>query len=486
MIYQNPKVELVLYTPNTKASGLHPVYLKVNYKGNRKYFNAGTDGVNPKVHNKPKPGEWDDSNKVFRCRGKSKCSNNNPCDACEKNEIQEDFIHDCNKALHDIKKNFPQFNWQEFNRVIKGKNLAPTGSVLSVFDMKIDEVDKGIKAKTAGVGTKSSLKNTRNAFVLYLESQGYEKDLSFTSIDYDFLTGFETYLRSSNRQVFVWMRNEDKFVKRPARKGLSTTSVGIYMRNLRTVWNLAKKKKLTQGLTYPFEYYTIKSGSPNKENYRHLTIDEIKKLIAYQGEIKDKAKHESLLLWLAMFFSNGCNMADLCRWIWDVHVKTISDGNFQVSFKRIKNRSRSKQLEANLNDPNLNEIIKFFTTKPNPSPYVFPVLQNAWVEKKGGLTDIQITSAYQTRNRKIIKHLREICKEVGIRNVGTIDVYTARHSWAVSEYQATKDVYRVSRKLLHTSIVTTQTYLESLGFEFDATVSKTSELVSFSLMQKSS
>ena len=472
-VFKAPNSSLILYGSAPLSDGTLPVYLRVNYRGTRKYFATGVSGSLK---------EWDDKKDRFKpCRPKCK---NSDCESCQRNATLEDFISEYHQALGSLRKLYPEFSFSEFRRLLLGQSNYTAGSVLSVFEMKLQEVEEGIKNKTAGVGTKNSFINTRNAFELFLEAKGYDKDFPFSGIDYDFLKNFESYLRSENRKIYVWMRKENKFVKRPARKALSTTSVGIYMRNIRTIWNLAKKKKLIRGLDYPFESYTIKSGTPRKENYRHLTPAEINMLVAYQGQIRDPRKHESLLFWLASYYACGANMADLCRLRWDLNVRPLENSLYHVWYKRTKNRSKDKQPEANITDSNLSAIIDFFTKKPNPSPFVFPVLLNTWARNGGNLTDEQINHAYDTRNKDIIKHMREFCEAIGIEKPEQVDMYTARHSWASNEYSTTKDIYLVSKKLLHTSIVTTQNYLESLGEVVHLQTSKASEAVPFTLMQK--
>jgi len=475
-VFKDPKSKLILYGSAPKADGTYPVYLRVTYRGKRKYFSTGVDGA---------PKQWNlDKERFKSCRPKCK---NRDCESCRYNQALDGFMSEYHNTIATLRKIYPEFNFGEFRGLLTGGFDASAGSVLSVIEMKLKEVQEGIKNGTAGVGTYNNFINTRNALELFLEAKGNDNDLSFAGMDYDFLKAFERYLRSKDRKIYVWMGRDNKRAKKPARKALSTTSVGAYMKNLRTIWNLAKKKKLTQGLDYPFGSgsYTIKSGTPNRDNYRHLTADEINTLIAFQSQIKDPTKHESLLLWLAMFYSNGANMADLCRWKWEENVKPVGKGLFQVWYKRTKNRSKENQPEANIIDPNLSVIIKFFADKTNPSPYVFPILLHAWVRNKGKLSDNQITGAYRCRNRKIIYHMRALCKEVGIERPELVDVYCCRHSFACAEYQSTKDVLLVSKKLLHTNLVTTARYLESLGQVVRLQASKASEMTPFHLMQVS-
>lgn len=469
----NPKNSVVLYRSKTLSDGTHPVMLQVFYDKKRKYYNTGVSG---------KEKEWDTKRSRFKnCR--PKCLTSKPCSKCRRNTTIDWIQLKYDNAIAEFRKHSIPFNWVELDIQLKGNSKHSTGSVLSVFEEKITDIKRGIADRSAGVGSLRAMTNTRNLLELFIEAKGVSSNIGFRDVDYNFLISFESYLKSSDRYVYKWMRKTNTYVKRPAPKGLSPKSIGIHMRNLRTIWNMARRKKLTQGLEYPFSSYTIKAGTPIK-TYRHLSPVEINKIVAYQGQIKDPRKHESLLLWLASYYSNGANMADMCRWKWGEHAE-LENGVYTITYQRTKNRAKENQPIANIADVNLSAIIGFFESKtPSGYPFVFPVLVNAWMRNGEALTDEQIHAAYDHRKKNVIEDMREICGAVEIHDPHQIDWYVARHSWAVNEYLATKDIYLVSRKLLHKHIATTQVYLESLGAVVHLQPSKASEASPFTLMQK--
>lgn len=461
-MFKKPKAKLILNTWSKRADGTMPVSLRVTSKG-KKYYPTSVDTAER---------VWDVTKERLKpCRPKCKDSS---CDRCQSNSILDDFMDEYERTILDMRQIYDEFDHNEFAYYFTGKSPHRAGSVLFIIEMKINELEEGIKNGTAGEGTRITYVNTRNLLELFLEAKSYDHEIGFSKIDYSFLVEFEKYLRSDNRKVYAWVRGD--YIKRPAKKGLSTTSIGIHMRNFRAIWNLASKKGLTDGLRYPFKDYTIRKGTADSSKFRHLTDEEINKLIARLPEIKsDSYRYESVLMWLAMFFGDGMNSADLCRLEWGKQVTEIGEGEYQIRFRRTKTKGSPNSLEANITNTPLSHIIHYFQKHPNPSPFVFPILLNAWERKRGNLTERDIKIAYTTRNKTIIKYMRKECEGLGFERVDQIDIYTARHSFAVSEYKETKDIHLVSRKLLHTSIAMTQEYLKSLGFTVDETGSETSK-----------
>lgn len=470
-LFRNPKSKLVLYTSNTKSDGSHPVYLRLNYKGKRKYFSTHVDGRLEK---------WNPVKQRFKnCRPKCK---GNTCPICQKNAELDRFFSGYHATLEKLRKQYEEFDWRGFKILMFDDDPYEPGSALSLINQKITELNRGIDNQTSGIGTRDSYITTRNNLELFLISNGYDLDLPIKSLGVDLLRKFEAYLRSSNRMVYVKMMKTRKYVKRPAKRGMGSTSVGITMRNIRTLWNIAISNNPSLQNYYPFGEgkYKIKSGKPRQEKSRHLTIDEIKKLIAYRKKIINIDVHENLLLWLAMFYGNGMNMADLCRLEWGKQA-VETDKGFKITFQRVKNRNKDDQPSGTIEDDNLNRIISWFQQKYNIAgyPYVFPVLLTSYLSHHGSLTEEQIKHAYRSRNRKIVKDIRWLCKEAGIERAELIDVYSARHSFACLEYDLTKDLYRVQTKLLHTSIKTTEKYLKSLKVDIQKMPNQTSEAIPF-------
>ena len=92
----------------------------------------------------------------------------------------------------------------------------------------------------------------------------------------------------------------------------------------------------------------------------------------------------------------------------------------------------------------------------NKSNYVFPMLPNKRMTAK------EEHSLIGSKNTIVNSNLKLISQALGIPK---ISFHCARHSFAVNQYLATKDIYSLSRALHHKSISVTTEYLVSLDLD---------------------
>jgi site-specific recombinase XerD len=101
-----------------------------------------------------------------------------------------------------------------------------------------------------------------------------------------------------------------KYEKWMLKEGNSITTVGIYLRSLRTVFNNAISEGLLSKELYPFgkKKYEIPTGNNIK---KALTLKDIAAIYYYTpepGTFADMAKD----YWLFMYLCNGINVKDMC------------------------------------------------------------------------------------------------------------------------------------------------------------------------------
>lgn len=113
-------------------------------------------------------------------------------------------------------------------------------------------------------------------------------NLKFSDITPDFLQDFEN-----------WMVN----------RGKSITTVGIYLRQLRAIINIAKEKGIIRPQDYPFgrRKYIIPGGNNMK---KALNISQIKQIFEYQAST-DTGMDKARDFWILSYLCNGINMMDL-------------------------------------------------------------------------------------------------------------------------------------------------------------------------------
>lgn len=121
----------------------------------------------------------------------------------------------------------------------------------------------------------------------------FKKDLKFADISPQLLTKYEN-----------WM----------LKQGQSKTTIGIYLRNLRALFNRADIDKSL----YPFGEGRGKYSIPSSKNIKKaLTLEEISKLYNYKVPKKiPKGEPKSMAMardyWIFIYQFNGLNVKDLC------------------------------------------------------------------------------------------------------------------------------------------------------------------------------
>lgn len=148
----------------------------------------------------------------------------------------------------------------------------------SVRDFWLSEIERMHRAKKH-----SNARNYRSA-LLGLELTT-NMDISFEKINYNWLSEVETCMRE---------------------RGLKTTSVSVYLRTLRSIYNRAINLNLVDQGLYPFRRYKIQNGSSTP---RSLTLVEMKQFFNYEPTSERmRFAHDMGKL---IFMLRGINFTDL-------------------------------------------------------------------------------------------------------------------------------------------------------------------------------
>lgn len=114
-----------------------------------------------------------------------------------------------------------------------------------------------------------------------------------------------------------WLRQFEDFLKS---QGLKTNSIGIHLRNIRTVINAAIDDELTD--IYPFRKFKIKREETMK---RSLSVDELRILMNYKCEPHQERYRD---IFMFIFYLVGINTVDLFN-LTDIH-------NERIEYRRSK------------------------------------------------------------------------------------------------------------------------------------------------------
>lgn len=243
--------------------------------------------------------------------------------------------------------------------------------------------------------------------------------------------------------------------------GNSTTTVGIYLRSLRAIFNRADIDKAL----YPFGERQGRYAIPASRNIKKaLSLDEISKIFNYTpapGSMEEMARD----YWIFLYLCNGMNVKDFCL------LKRKNIGGDILTFNREKSkRNKKEQMQTVVSlKPVAKAIIsKWGQLSLNPEAYIFPHLQK-------GMTAEQERQVVQNVTQTINKHLRNIALHLEINK--PVTTYYARHSFATVLKNSGASIEFISEALAHSSQQTTKSYLS--GFEQETIHRTTDALLNF-------
>lgn len=293
------------------------------------------------------------------------------------------------------------------------------------------------------IGTASSYECARNS----LES--FQNGLKLTDVTSDLLTTYEK-----------WMLKNDK----------TKTTIGIYLRSLRSIFNKAISDGIIPKDLYPFGSrkhgkYEIPKGSNTK---KALSISDIALIYNYKSENDTYQKMKDY--WLFLYLANGMNVKDMCL----LKYKNIKHGF--IEFERAKTE-RTKSESKDIRVVMTAQIKAIITRRGNPEKhaenYIFPILSK-------NLTAARQRQIIQQITALINEHMRMIAEELKIKTKAT--TYTARHSFATILQRSGVAISFISEALGHSNVTTTEKYLA--GFEDEKKIEAAKALTDFNPAKK--
>ena len=316
---------------------------------------------------------------------------------------------------NEVLSKMDTFSFDTFERAYF-TNRDTYSDVYTAFDNHINNLTESGKMSTAESYTSAKV-----------SLQSFKKDIQFADINKSFLTRYEK-----------WMLKDGK----------SITTVGIYLRSLRTIYNL--QDSVNSNL-YPFGNKKHQYSIPESRNIKKaLHPDEIAKIFHadVEGQIE---KYRDL--WIFLFLANGMNVVDMCN------LKHSDVENDKITFVRqkTKNTKRTKTRTQVHITQQLKEIINKYGTKSlNKDDYLFPFFSNRMDDEQKHATRRQVT-------KMINKYMKLLAVELDIKSPVTTMV--ARHSFATTLKRANVNTETISEMMMHTSVSTTKNYLASLDTE---------------------
>jgi integrase len=234
------------------------------------------------------------------------------------------------------------------------------------------------------------------------------------------------------------------------------TTVGIYLRPLRHIFNLAMDHPSDFLQDYPFKrksHETNKYKIPAPRNIKKaLTKVEVKSIYEYKAlEGSPEAFYKDI--WLFSYFANGINMKDICKLKYK-NIKGVS-----IEFRRAKTERSNKNTKpiTIVLTEDLIKIIDEYGTKPNAKEnYIFTFLKPTM-----NLEDEM--AAIKQATKQTNKYIKKVAKNLKIN--AEVSTYTARHTFATILKNAGVAPSFIGECMGHASQKTIESYLGS--FESD-------------------
>lgn len=393
MIDNSATASFVIEGTKENKDGKYPVKLNIYYKEGKKKY-----GIKESVTKD----EWE---KVFASKLRD----------TDLKALKVRLIAIETKAQKIIEKLHP-FSIVAFEEAFFQRTPPGGEQHLSSLKYWFDRYIKILK-ENGQIGTAISYQTTINSIA------EFKKSLTIYDITPEFLQSYENHMTKA---------------------GKSTSTIGIYMRQLRAIINQAIQDRVMSSDKYPFRKYRIPSGRNIK---KALPSADLQKLLDYKSDNANRQK--AIDFWIFSYLCNGINFTDI------VHLKPENvDGNF-LHFIREKTK-RTKKKDLRPINVGLNPIaIKILNRQKNTNPvnpYLFPILEP-------DLNPVTI----KHRCQRFIKWVNKYMEEIRIENeiemkIGT---YAARHSFSTVLKRKGAPTSFIKESLGHSSEVTTENYLDS-------------------------
>jgi integrase/recombinase XerD len=253
--------------------------------------------------------------------------------------------------------------------------------------------------------------------------------LDFHDITIQFLQGYETWMISVEKK--------------------SITTVGIYLRTLRAVFNAAIDANEIDREIYPFGKRKYKI--PASRNIKKaLSKETLKKLFDIPPLSFEEERAKDLF-----FFSYACNGINT-KDILELKFENIKGDTLQFIRGKTAHTAKSnlKPTVVYLNDITRGIIEKYSNTDHSPDNYVFPYLSKENSDYENYRRIKNLTSS-------INQSIKRLAKAAGIKE--NISTYAARHSFATQAILNGASMEYISEAMSHSNLLTTQNYFA--GFE---------------------
>jgi integrase/recombinase XerD len=295
------------------------------------------------------------------------------------------------------------------------------------------------------ISTASNYGLSRKSLLSFIEHEKGKAPSSilFHDITSDFLRRYEYHLVNNLNQ--------------------SRTTVSIYLRVLRTIFNNAIKENDIEKVVYPFgkDKYKVPSVQNVKKAF---SKEELKVLFDAQPQTPEQEKAKDF--WFLSYACYGMNIKDIAQ----LKFKDLDKNSFK--YYRAKtintNKGELKPITVELNEYTKGIIEKYKNKSEAPEDYVFSIIDKH---------DTNVTKYKKIKNFTsfINQAMKKLAKNNGV--TGEISTYWARHSFAFNAILEGASMELISEVLNHSDMKTTIGYFK--GFPSEMKKSLANKIMNF-------
>jgi len=320
--------------------------------------------------------------------------------------------------VEDVADSLAPFTFDKYEQQL----IRPKGDAANVFfhyDCTISELMNEDRINTAEshLFAAKALKTHNGAEVL-----------KFAEVTPKFLQGFE------NEMV---------------KNGRSRTTVGMYLRTLRSVFNSAIRSGNVKPELYPFGRYGYEIPT-GKNIKKALTTKQLRDLMDAKSQTPEQNRARQFFFF--SYASNGMNVKDIALLKWS----QMEEDRFTFIREKTKRTKKDGEqpITVILTDFHRKTLEQYAAT-PETSAYVFPILSD-------GMDAERLHRTIKNFTRNINQHLSKLCKS---NNLPKISTYWARHSFATVAVLKGASMEFMRESLGHSDMKTTLNYFAGFGDE---------------------
>ena len=376
----------------TLQNGKFPISLRLTRNRKSKFFRTPFEALE---------NEWDSKKGRFNKKHARQIKANRLLGRIEDRALE---------ILSELEMDQDSYTLDDFEKKFRIHANPQASDLLVFWDEQICEMKEAGRISNAEI-----YYHTKNSVLKFIN----KNSLHFNELSPTFLDKYEVFLRS---------------------RGGNDGGIGVKMRALRAILNVAIRRGIMDEKFYPFKHYKI-SKLKGKAIKKALNLEEVHHL---QNLDLSSTPHlvNSRNYFIFSFYTRGMNFTDMMKLRWEdisgdrIHyTRAKTGGNFTIKVMAP-----------------IREILDFYSQ--TNSPYVFPIIL------RDNLTPSQINNRKRKTLKKFNKDLKELAILAGINK--PLTSYVARHSFANCLKQKGIGTDIISESMGHQDVRTTMAYLREL------------------------